>query len=240
MISDRKIEVLSTGELSPDLVAKAVSWGISIDVVPFIKIEPIDDLKVGQVIDRLASTEATVIFTSRNAVEAVINILDERKPDWTVFSIEGSTSELASVHFGKDRVIPGGFNGTSLANTLIQRSAAKEVQFFCGDQRRDELPDLLRSKKIAVREIIVYRTIPTPLRIDRKYDAVMFFSPSAVNSFFSVNEWKEGTIAFVIGSTTATAVVGMADHVIIAERPSKETMIDEVIGHFSHVIPRSK
>ena len=236
MISDRKIEVLSTGELAPDLVTKATSNGISIDVVPFIQIEPIDDPKSGQVIDRLASTEATVVFTSRNAVDAVIKVLDNRKPDWNIYSIEGSTSELASAHFGKDRVIPGGFNGTSLANTLIQRSTAKEIHFFCGDQRRDELPDLLRSKSILVHEIEVYRTIPTPQRIDRKFDAILFFSPSAVNSFFSMNEWKEGTIAFVIGSTTATAVVGKADHVIVAERPSRETVIDEVIGHFNTVV----
>ena len=239
MITDRKIDVLSTGELSHELVERAATAGVSIAVIPFIKIEAITDTRVKEDIDRITSTNATVVFTSRNAVEAVITILDNRIPDWTVFSIEGSTSEFAAEHFGNDRVIEGGFDGRSLAGTIIQRSKEKEVFFFCGDQRRDELPDLLRSKGIAVHEIIVYRNVPTPQRIDRDLDAIMFFSPSAVKSFFSMNEWKEGTIAFVIGSTTATAVVGKASSVIVADRPSREVMIDEVIAHFNTVV-RSK
>lgn len=240
MSVDQKIEVLSTGELSPELVEKAASEAVSIEVIPFIKIEPIADPKVKAEIDRIASTNATVVFTSRNAVEAVISILGSRKPDWTIFSIEGQTSEFAADLFSKGSVIAGGFNGGSLANTIIERSKAKQVFFFCGDQRRDELPDLLRAQGIAVYEIEVYRNIPTPQRIDRKFDAIMFFSPSAVNSFFSMNEWNEGTIAFVIGPTTAAAAIGKVAKVIVAERPSREHMINSVIEHFTFAARRSK
>ena len=46
-------------------------------------------------------------------------------------------------------------------------------------------------------------------------------------------------IAFVIGSTTAAAVVGKTTQLIVAEQPSREHMINSVIEHFTLAARRS-
>ena len=109
-----------------------------------------------------------------------------------------------------------------------------ELIFFCGDQRRDELPGILRNNDIEVNEIVVYQTVIVPHKVDKKYHGILFFSPSAVKSFFSLNKLNEEIRVFAIGKTTADAIQKNTDReLIIAETPGEENMIDQVIAHFS-------
>ena len=41
--------------------------------------------------------------------------------------------------------------------------------------------------ELSVDEVIVYKTIETPKVLTKQYDGILFFSPSAVKSFFSKN-----------------------------------------------------
>ena len=56
----------------------------------------------------------------------------------------------------------------SLSKKIIKNSSIKNVIFFCGDKRRDELPENLIKNGINVEEIIVYKTMETPTFIDKK------------------------------------------------------------------------
>ena len=68
----------------------------------------------------------------------------------------------------------------------------------------------------------------------KNYDGILFFSPSAVNSFFSLNKINEQTQIFAIGKTTADAIHKHTKREItIAEIPSEENMVDQVIANFS-------
>ena len=58
------------------------------------------------------------------------------------------------------------------------------VTFFCGNQRRDTLPDKVRAAGIKVEELVVYETVELPLKVTDHYDAILFYSPSGVRSFF--------------------------------------------------------
>ena len=93
---------------------------------------------------------------------------------------------------------------SALADSIIKTSI-KNIVFFSGDQRRDELPEKLKKNHIEVEEIVVYKTIETPEPISKSYNAILFFSPSAVQSFFSKNTINDSTQIFAIGSTTARA-----------------------------------
>src|SRR5450759_2557524 len=72
-------------------------------------------------------------------------------------------------------------------------------------------------------------------KISRKnYDGILFFSPSAVNSFFSLNKINEQIQIFAIGKTTADAIHQQINKdLIIAETPGEEDMIEKVISYFS-------
>jgi uroporphyrinogen-III synthase len=146
-----------------------------------------------------------------------------------------TTKQLVAEAFSRDGIKGTANNASLLADQIIQ-DGATEVYFFCGDQRRDELPHKLRTGNINVNEVTVYHTKHQPQKIDKEYDGVLFFSPSAVESFFSVNKPQSKTILFAIGSTTADAIRKFSSNkLIIAEQPGKESLAEEMIAYFSAI-----
>jgi uroporphyrinogen-III synthase len=84
--------------------------------------------------------------------------------------------------------------------------------------------------------LIVYETIETPQAVSKKYDGILFFSPSAVRSFFAKNTLKEETKIFAIGKTTADEVKSFSNNpMVISEIPDTEKLIGEVIKYFSEI-----
>jgi uroporphyrinogen-III synthase len=135
-------------------------------------------------------------------------------------------------HFGEDAVAGTAPSAAALADE-VHASAPNEVFFFCGDQRRDELPGKLSAAGVRVNELVVYRTTQTPHYVEGPYDGIAFFSPSAVHSFFSVNIAGDKTLLFAIGSTTADAIHGYcANPVIISGSPAKDALVQQIIEHF--------
>ena len=108
--------------------------------------------------------------------------------------------------------------------------------FFSGNLRRDILPNTLKENGIIFNEIEVYETSITSKKITSKVDGILFFSPSAVESYLKSNTIKN-EICFCIGETTAEALVPTfrdikIKNIIIAEKPSVENVIEEVIYYF--------
>ena len=82
-------------------------------------------------------------------------------------------------------------------------------------------------------EIVVYRTVQKAHKTAASYNGVVFFSPSAVQSFFSINKVPPSTVLFAIGRTTAGVLKEYsANTIITAEAPEKEALIKQVIDHF--------
>jgi uroporphyrinogen-III synthase len=106
--------------------------------------------------------------------------------------------------------------------------------FFCGDQRRDDLPEILRTNHVEVSEIVVYHTIAKPHKIEKSYNGILFFSPSAVGSFFTNNKISDKTILFAIGNTTANEIKKYGNNkVIVTDEPSKENLVMEMIRYYT-------
>jgi uroporphyrinogen-III synthase len=229
-----KIHILSTRPLGEVLLSQATQNNIIIDEVSFINILEIKNEEIEQKIDELIHQKITAVFTSRNAVEAVAKFLPEKKFSWKIFCTGNSTKKMAKKIFGKENICATADGAEQLAERITGNSSIKNVVFFCGDQRRNELPVKLKKNGIAVEELIVYKTIETPRVILKQYDGILFFSPSAVQSFFSKNSITGATQVFAIGTTTAsTAKLFTQQPVIVSGKPGKKNLVILAIKHFS-------
>ena len=227
--------LLSTRPLDEQIKEAAASRGFKVDESSFITTEPITDVATLAEIEEVLLLQTTVIFTSMNAVQAVADQLEGVMPQWDIYCMGNTTRELVAEYFGEDAIVGTAINAASLAEVIIENGNTDEVIFFCGDQRREELPERLEANGIAVREIVVYSTIPTPHKLTRDYAGILFYSPSAVQSFFTVNKLNESTVYFAIGTTTAAALHSFvpSHQVITANVPGKEALVDEAIAFFS-------
>jgi uroporphyrinogen-III synthase len=225
-----EISILSTRPLAPSLIEEAEAAGISIDELSFIETEPVQSVEVQQEIENTYLQSATVVFTSVNAVDAVAAGQEGQQPDWKIYCIGHATKQLVKKYFGEESIEGTADNATELAELITEESAADEVIFFCGDRRREELPDILRQHDIEVTEIVVYQTLLIPNKIEKAYHGILFFSPSAVESFFKHNKVNERTILFAIGNTTAGEIKKyITNKIIISDAPGKESLVRKMI-----------
>ena len=149
------------------------------------------------------------IFTSRHAVEAVLSVLGQDVPSWDLACMDGATRKALADHFGEERIISTAAKAAELAGSLLdllREDPDRELIFFCGNRRLDELPVILQREGRSVTDLVVYDTSNTPVRVNEEYRAIVFFSPSAAESFYSANSTGPGTLVFTIGETTAKAV----------------------------------
>jgi uroporphyrinogen-III synthase len=227
-----KLNILSTRPLNEIIINEAAEQNVLLDCIPFIETEPVNTPELKEKIYGLSEQNITAVFTSMNAVEAVKEYLN-LKTGWKIFSIGQTTKELIEDFFGKESIAGTADDAGTLADVIIERNP-KEVFFFCGDQRRDELPEMLTANNISVEEIVVYRTLATPEQTLKHYDGILFFSPSAVESFFSANTIDNNSIVFAIGSTTATAVKQRVNNqIVVADKPGKEALVKKMLKYFS-------
>jgi uroporphyrinogen-III synthase len=246
-MKENKARILCTRPLDALLVEQAARQDIIIESLSFISTQVSIDERTGARIADLSGQPIVAVFTSMNAVEAVAGRLAADKnagvretaehagtAGWTIFGIGAATRRLASENFGEDRIAGTAGSAGALAAVILGDPAVREVVFFCGDQRRDELPDQLRQAGLRVEEVIVYHTTQTPHKADpESYDAVIFFSPSAVHSFFSDNPLPAGCIPFAIGDATAEAIRHYSENeVIVSGSPDKEALVRQAIGYF--------
>lgn len=119
-----------------------------------------------------------------------------------------------------------------LADYIIQHHPKNKIlYFFCSQQRRDELPDRLKTNGFKLKEIHLYAIQNRPLHFDRTVDAVLFLSPSAVRSFCKANEQRD-FIAFCIGKTTAAEADKYQLKTQMANATSYESLIATCVNYF--------
>lgn len=179
----------------------------------------------------LKNIHANLIFTSQNAVLSILenSNLEELKAK-NVFCVGLKT---------KDLLVENGFNvmaytgyAQDLAEIISLVYADESYTFFSGNLRRDTLPEVLKRAHIKFNEITVYETLLTPQKINAKVDGILFFSPSAVESFLVENKIKDET-CFCIGTTTAEALeTNKIKNIVIANQPTVENTIIQCINEF--------
>lgn len=212
--------------------AQLLAHNIICDEFSFIKTEEALTEAIRVYILSIALNKKIVIFTSAQAVSAVVNCLEAVIPDWHIFCISGATKKAAGAYFGAEKIIGFADDAIGLVKE-IEKLTAQEIVFFCGNKRLDTLPVMLSDKAFELNEVVVYETTLTPIKLLRKYQALLFFSPSGVESYLSENKIKEDVVLFSIGKTTAKALQQKAQNeIIISEQPDKNILVQTVIDFY--------
>lgn len=208
---------------------------ILIEETSFIQIRPLPPTRLAAEAGELFQMPITAVFTSANAITALAPVFKKPK-GWKVYTINNTTARLITEVF-RIYITAMAPNAAVLADRIIE-DGIKKVHFFCSNIRRDELPGKLRAAQIDVEEIVVYETIETPAPVNRVYDGILFYSPSAVHSFFSVNTVTSATQLFAIGYTTAETIHHYTGNAVrIADKPGKEELVRQMIRHFRNQKP---
>lgn len=225
--------MLSTRPLAQALIDNAAKKYILVDCISFIETKPLQDEHVLLSADKYGINTA-VIFTSMNAVEFLANAIDTTDIRWRIACIGEATLQLVQNKFPKSTIIATADNARLLAQKIIALNSDKHIVFFCGDKRREELPAMLRASNIEVEEVVIYKTIETSVVIEKRYDAILFYSPSAVVSFFSANKIDTETVLFAIGETTANTIKDFSNNkIIISDSPGKEALLKLAVNSFA-------
>ena len=114
-----------------------------------------------------------------------------------------------------------------LSANLKDFEKTHRIAFFAGTQRLETLPQFFAKYLPNVEEITAYQTELTPITIHKKVDSILFFSPSGVESYHSCNPAGEEKV-FCIGDTTAEAAQRYWKDVVIAEKPTIDSVLAQV------------
>lgn len=216
-----QIRILSTKKLLPNQKQFLLNAGFSVIEADFIGIQ--------YKCPELKDINDNLIFTSGSAVKSIlqnkgVNSLKGKK----CFCVGEKTQALLEANgFQVVAVAP---NASELAD-MIRNHKPQTFTFLSGNLRLETLPMSLKIAGISFNEIEVYDTILLPAEIKSVPDGILFFSPSAVESFLENNEITNET-CFCIGNTTAKALEQKTKNIIIANKPSVENVIIQTINYY--------
>jgi uroporphyrinogen-III synthase len=199
-------------ERSPyfDLAAK---HKLKIDFRSFIHVEGVKGQTFRQ--ERIDLAEhGSIIFTSRNAVDHYFRMANELRyevPDSTkYFCISESTAHYLQKYivYRKRKIFHGQLRFTELIDS-IKKHKKEKFLLPCADILKPSIPALLEENNIDFTKAVMYNTVCSDLSdlSDVKYDMLVFFSPSGIESLFkNFPDFVQGeTKIAVFGPTTRKA-----------------------------------
>jgi len=217
-----RVQIVSTKILSPLHKQELMKYGVELIEADFIKTEnkPFE----------LKDLNESLIFTSQNAVHSVLSHPDsEQLKKKNVYCVGLKTKTLLTDH-GFNVIAYTGY-AADLAEIITLIYGHESYTFFSGNMRRDTLPEALKENGIKFNEIQVYETTLQPEKIKANSEAILFFSPSGVKSYLKHNTINK-QICFCIGDTTAEALSKITKNIIVADQPTIEDVIEDVIHEY--------
>jgi len=211
--------ILSTKILLSNQKQTLVDAGFQVIEADFIKTEN-SDFNLNGINDNL-------IFTSQNAAQSVLlHPKSSALKTNNVFCVGIKTKALLEENgFTVDVYVD---YASDLAEIITLIYSSESFTFFSGNLRKETLPKALKAAKVNFNEIQVYETTLTPQKIKAVVDAILFFSPSGVESYLKENTIKK-ELCFCIGETTASTLEKITRNIIVADQPSVENVIEDVI-----------
>ncbi len=214
--------ILSTKKLEKATKKRLSDAGFNVIEEQFIKTKSIDF--------QVETINEFVIFTSKNSVKSVLKSSIERKiKEKKVVCVGQKTKKfLEKNHF---KVQETADYASDLGLIIAENYKNNSFTFFSGNIRKNTLPDLLNENNIKWNEVVVYETTLNPKKVTSKIDGILFFSPSAVDSYLTKNKLENQT-CFCIGTTTAKALEHKTENIKIASQPTVENVIEEVLKYY--------
>lgn len=241
-----RIAVTRARAQSSELVQRCRELGAQVAEVPTIRTERLDPAAVDAVIDRLDGV-STLVFTSRNGVEAFFARLGERSLDAralgsvTCVAVVGTaTADACREHGITADVIPpvGARTSVGLLEELATRplfgTTCAIVRADVGDQR---LPEGLAGLDVEVLVAPAYRTVVEPATEQMvadllAADVVTFSSESTVrNAVAMLPTGATMPPCVTIGPTTTAAALSAGLRVLQeADVPSIDGLVHALVG----------
>ncbi|MEE2772774.1 MAG: uroporphyrinogen-III synthase [Bacteroidota bacterium] len=212
------VRILSTKKLERNQEELLLNAGLSLVQYDGIRIE-MSEFKIPQ------QPVENAVFTSKNAVKAILQKAVEIQ---NAFCVGDKTAALLEEQGISVKVKAQ--DASELAMKITTDFSEANFIFFCGNKRRDELPETLKKHRVKIDEIEVYRTSLRAMEFPQPFDGILFFSPSGVQSYHLQNQ-MQGT-AFCIGETTASEARKHTKNIVVAARPGIENLIAKAVNHF--------
>ncbi len=183
-------------------------------------------------IDPIINRATLLLFTSKNAVLSVLQNKDlEAIKDINCICVGEKTKELLEQH--GFAVLDFTHYADELTQVIAEKYSQSNFVFFCGNLRREVLPDFFKENKIEFHEIQVYNNKLISQKINEQMDAILFFSPSGVYSFSEKNTIKN-QVCFCIGTTTADALSDYTKQIILSEKPIITSVLEKVVTYYGN------
>ena len=208
---------------------------------PFIKVEGLSAKEFRQQKVNILDYTA-IIFTSRNAIDHFFMLCKELRinipEDMKYFCITETIALYIQkyVQYRKRKVFFGSTGKIDdLLPAMIKHKTEKYLTPF-SDVHNDEISNLLDSKKLVHKEVVMYRTVSNDFKPEEKfdYDMLIFFSPSGIQALsknFPNFEQKDIAIG-TFGPTTAKAAKDAGLRVDMEAPSSKYPSITAALDHF--------
>ena len=189
------------------------------------------------------AAHSAVILTSRLAVDHYFRLAKELRfevPDsMKYFCISESTAYYLQkyVQFRKRKIFHGTIKFEEVV-ALMKKHKSETFLLPSSDLLKDSIPQLLDQEKLKYSRAVMYRTVCSDLSdlSDVKYDVLVFFSPSGIESLFkNFPDFVQGeTRIAVFGPTTAKAAEAAGLRIDInaptAKAPSMTMALDQYIN----------
>lgn len=220
------MRLIVTKNISLSFKERLLQQGYSVVDIPLIEIKPI--------LFELKELDQNVIFTSQSAVHILLQKQQANQgllKDKKYFCVGEKVKSLLEKNGQK--VVKMSQNASELAHSLVMNHKNEQFSFFCGTRRMDDLELVFAKNEMKLNIIPIYDTLLTPHKIKLDVDGILFYSPSAVESFFIKNKWPKNTYGFCIGKTTANALKKYTDRFYVASQPKESALLVKLKQHFS-------
>tara|TARA_R110001632_G_scaffold169221_10_gene288068 strand:+ start:600 stop:1259 length:660 start_codon:yes stop_codon:yes gene_type:complete len=185
-----------------------------------------DALRVTYLDVEIPETTTNCIITSQNGARAFLAQMPIGAAKTSYYCVGKKTAGLISENGLNVAHIAQ--NGAELAHFIIKNHQNEAFSYFCGNNRRDELPSLLKEAHIQCNEIIVYETHEQIQAFNQSFDGVLFFSPLGVSAFAKANPIPT---AFCIGETTAKEARKHTNKVVVSNATTIESTIAKAVKY---------
>ena len=221
------MKLLSTKIVSKKFKDLLIKNNYQIEEKSFIKILPFKSKSNISILEN-------IIFTSKNAVEIILKnyMIKNNLANKDIYCVGQSTAEL--IKRNNLNLIKSEDNSKNLSKFILAnfKNSKNSFTYFSGKKRIRELENNLKKNNINIIVHEVYDTLLTPLKINDLYDGVIFYSPSAVKSFFKGNNSLNNTYGFCIGNTTAKELNNYSNRFSVAKSNSEENMLESINKYF--------
>lgn len=212
--------LLSTKVLSKERVSKLESAGWTVDQYDSISIEW---LKIN-----VEPGSRLLVFTSKNGVKAFLKNFSQQEILGMRSLCVGSRASWILKEAGIT-VLEEAPTAGQLARVIQRKYSKDSFVYYCGNRRLNLIPETLDDLGVRWEEVIVYKTELNRRVFNKEYDAVLFFSPSGVESFTNQNKMGS-TTGYCIGETTSNALEKHTDQVLKADTPDINGLIELAVA----------